>query len=115
MNLRDRITVMRPTRTNSGGAQKRSDPVAVSPLRMPAGVESVSGERVERIFGSQQQTVGTHLITARAVEAVQVADYVLWHQGDGKADRVLEIRGRQLVGTMRTLMVLACEERNGAA
>jgi head-tail adaptor len=109
--LRDRVTLYGRTVTNSGGALVNTFTVT-PPTRVPAQVESPTGERMERLFGSQVSPVATHIVTLRAWTAVDVGDRLVWHS---VSDRTLEIRGHAAVGgPMRRFLVLACEERDAA-
>ena len=110
--MRDRVTLQRRTTVNSGGAAVVTF-ATVAPARMPAAVESPTGERMERLFGSQVTPIATHVVLMRAWDAVALGDQLVWH--DGATDRTLEIRGRQVLGgPMRRYLAVACEERDVA-
>jgi hypothetical protein len=110
--MRDRVTLKRRTTTNSGGAAVVSF-TTVTPARMPAAVESPTGERMERLFGSQVTPIATHVVLMREWDSVQLGDQLVWH--DGSTDRTLEIRGRHVLGgPMRRYLAVACEERDAS-
>lgn len=108
-SLSERVTVQ--TRTLNASDTPIETWAAVSGLtRIAASVETTSGARVERVFGSQLQAQTSHVVAfPMPASDVALTSRIVWHSRHG--DRTLAIVGKVAVqDAWQRWITLACEE-----
>ena len=109
--LKDRVTVVRPSVVNDGGAVTSGTPTTVA-SRVHADVQSATASRSERLFGTQVSEVTSYVVTMRSGLDVQMQDQLVWHVSP-TSNTTLEVVGIALQGPRRDTTVVLAEVRSG--